>query len=396
MNFSKEKVILIISHVVPYPPRAGNEYRIYRFILFLRSIGYTVVLLLNVDSLHSGIKISLKKIVDDVYLKNDSIFFSPLLNFKRKIFSFLKKKKSKIEALKESYSPYELKQATRILCNIYHPTVVVAEYIFSAPCLNYVPKEIFKIIDTHDVFSRRKADVQRYGINDMLYCTPEEEGNYLLNANIVLAIQSHEKEILQKLVPEKKVITVGVDFEILDTVKDSTEEKNNILLVGSNNLLNIHGLYEFYEKAWPLIKTGCPEAMLTIVGSIGSNFHPNDKNIIIKGMVHNLDYEYEKATVVINPVIAGTGLKVKSVEAIAAGKPLVTTVNGAEGIDDFEDPPYISCEDWNIFSQAIIELFNFQEKRLDLSRRALNYARKKFTSSAVYSEIEAHLQFLRN
>ena len=52
------------------------------------------------------------------------------------------------------------------------------------------------------------------------------------------------------------------------------------------------------------------------------------------GHKENIEKEYAEATVVINPAWIGTGLKIKTVEALARGKALVTTPKGIEGLPD--------------------------------------------------------------
>src|SRR5262249_25273066 len=116
------------------------------------------------------------------------------------------------QAIEDALAPGSLVSATRALCARYSPDVVVAEYAFATPCLSVVPKRTIKIIDTHDVFSRRRSHVVRYGIDDRYYLSRWQERRYLLKGDVVIAIQHVEAELLAGLVPEREVIEVGVDF----------------------------------------------------------------------------------------------------------------------------------------------------------------------------------------
>ena len=96
---------------------------------------------------------------------------------------------------------------------------------------------------------------------------------------------------------------------------------NTLLVVGSDNPLNIHGLKEFLKISWPIIRNEKHDAILRVIGKIGTNFINEDSRVQIVGWVEDLQREYSQAEIVINPTIAGTGLKIKTVEALCMAKP---------------------------------------------------------------------------
>ena len=103
------------------------------------------------------------------------------------LFGMTKTKKLHSDSVKRYLAPDRLIQLTKHLCDTYQPVAVIAEYVFAAPCLDVVPEGILKIIDTIDVFSRKKAEVLSFGIDDPLPCSFREERNYLLKSDLVIA-----------------------------------------------------------------------------------------------------------------------------------------------------------------------------------------------------------------
>ena len=118
----------------------------------------------------------------------------------------------------------------------------------------------------------------------------------------------------------------------------------------------------------------------------------DDSSIRYSGWIDDLDQVYREASVVINPTVAGTGLKIKSVQALAHGKPLVAWTNGVEGLDYDGEPPYRECRSWQEFGDAVVALLRSDEDRRALAERALDYAKREFDAEKVYAELRACLE----
>src|SRR5439155_25893880 len=116
-------------------------------------------------------------------------------------------------------------------------------------------------------------------------------------------------------------------------VDDSPIVSVSVQVVGTDNPLNLHGLNQFYRDAWPIIREGRSDAILRVVGKLAHQLRTDDDRVQRVGWVAQLEDEYRRAEIVINPTVAGTGLKIKSVEALCHGKALVGTPNSVEGIE---------------------------------------------------------------
>lgn len=405
-------LILVVSHVIPYPPAAGNEIRILKMLKAIQESGFGIILLFNQDHISEDIKNKLNHLFEHIHLISDDFGNEPLRQIKPSItgelfsFDFLRKinlsrffstqkndKTDKAAEVKQWFASDRLIHATQSLYAKYLPVAVMVEYIFTSPCLKVIPVGVLKIIDTHDMFSRKKEQVLRYGIDDLLSISRREEREYLLNADLVIAIQFHEAQMFQKLVPELDVITVGIDFEVMPKTDDRKVVPGRILIVGSDNPLNIHGLKEFYSNAWPEIKSKQSGVTLCVVGKLANSLQTDDKQVFLNGWVDDLGEEYEKAAVIVNPTVAGTGLKIKSVEALCHGKALVSSPNGVEGIkSDDQESPFIVASDWPAFADSIVSVLQSHEKRMHLQELALKFATQNFGKNKVYKQLREKLK----
>jgi glycosyltransferase involved in cell wall biosynthesis len=107
--------------------------------------------------------------------------------------------------------------------------------------------------------------------------------------------------------------------------------------------------------------------------------------------VADLDDEYRKAAVVINPVQAGTGLKIKSVEALCRGKAFVGTPNSVDGIESDGPTPYRVCADWPAFANAVNSLLSSDDERRRLERAAVSFSREHFSTERIYAALAERL-----
>lgn len=294
------------------------------------------------------------------------------------------------EGTKKGISSHKLAPLVAKLARKYKPVAVIAEYIFLTDCFALLEPGTLKIIDTIDVFSLKEKQVVEYGIDDPWTCTKEEERAYLLRSDVVLAIQEKEACVLKKVVPEREVLTVGIDFEVDSS--NGNISSDSVVMVGSDNPLNVHGLRAFFDECWPEIKKAHPPATLNVVGKVGSHCKVEDASVNYFLRVDDLSALYRQSRVVINPAIAGTGLKVKSVEALAHGKPLVAWPHGVEGLECSGEAPYVECESWKEFAAAVIRLLQSEQTAQSLSERARAFARDKFDAETVYAPLRDRLQ----
>lgn len=403
--------IFVVTHLVPYPPARGVELRIYKLLKWLTEEGHRVILVLAAPSIDPQTLAELRKVSDAVYWTRPALRTRIGARFPRlrsMVWESLKpliKRSTQPDTANEELLPDSLdnEHRKRELCpqslvalvsklaRRYRPTAVVAEYIFLTPCFADLPKGTLRIIDTIDVFSRKADQVIAFGVDDPYACTEQEERLALLKADSLLAIQTSEAEFLKALTPERDVLLVGMDFEIASHPVPTLGKPDTITVVASDNALNVHGLTGFLSECWPLIKELHPSALLKIVGKVGEQCQLEDPAVQYIRWVDNLEGVYREARVVINPTIAGTGLKIKSAEALAHGRPLVLWPHGADGLEYAGDPPYLVCRNWQDFGAAVVRLLESDNEARALALRALNYASIHFNAELVYSPLRARL-----
>jgi polysaccharide biosynthesis protein PslH len=198
-----------------------------------------------------------------------------------------------------------------------------------------------------------------------------------------IAMKKLESSIRVKLIPD------GVDHLRRNDASKLSEniEKNHtarakrsyILFVG--NLAyepNIDAAMYFSNIIFPLVLQTVPNAKLYIVGS-----HPppqilslRSNRIEVTGYVDSVIPYYEMADVVVCPLRIGGGVKVKVLEALNAGKAIVSTSIGAQGLNHKDCQAIAIADEVPHFAQSVVRLLNDPVQRLKQEQGAVAYARK--------------------
>jgi glycosyltransferase involved in cell wall biosynthesis len=247
---------------------------------------------------------------------------------------------------------------------------VVVEYVFFSKALECFGANTRKVIDTHDNFSRRGMQIKRAGIKDSFFrATARTERIGLLRADIIMAIQDREAAEFEQLMGGlKRVVTVGHWTELRPVWRKQIKHPV-VGYLGSGYKLNKVALEWFTAAVWPIIKKLMPEAVLRLGGGICDLWQASDGIELTGHAEHPGDF-YAECQLVINPATVGSGLKIKTIEALGYGMPLVTTRIGAEGLETGADRAYLSADDPASFADAVIKILSDQEFAARLSLEA--------------------------
>ncbi len=265
---------------------------------------------------------------------------------------------------------------------------VILIRFFLSKALVLFPKETVKIIDTNDIFSNRHELFIKQGLAPKWFSTtPDQEAKALDRADALMAMHARDKEFFSGLFPEKPVFCVGHWTPIFQAQKRA--KRNHLLFVGTLNHMNEHGLRFFIKEIFPLAKTLVPDLKLLVAGRVGEAVQ-GSPGVTCLGEVANLESVYAQADVAINPVLFGTGLSTKSIEAMGFGIPLISTRAGAEWLEERKEPAFKIADSPEEFSRAIADLLKNSKEYEYFSRKGLEFAQ------AYNQQSENAIRFLFN
>ena len=278
-------------------------------------------------------------------------------------------------AIDDWYVPAVDDQVT-LLKRAYRFDIVLVEYVFLSKVLDLFGPETTKIIDTHDVLSNRyRIFVERGEQPRWFSTTPKEEGRGLDRADVVLAIQEQEREALAKET-RSRVVTVGHLATVEDRFRSRAgDEPPRMLFVGSRNRLNVEAVRGFLDATLPRIQERLPAATLLLAGGV-CDYVADHPGCIKLGRFDDPGPVYEQGHVVVNPVTGGTGLNIKSVEAMGFGIPLVATEAGSRGMEEQRGHAFLAVSESQDFADAVVRVLTDRDLADRLSSAGMEFVRE--------------------
>jgi polysaccharide biosynthesis protein PslH len=222
------------------------------------------------------------------------------------------------------------------------------------------------------------------------------EGAALSQFDAIVAVSQRDADALRERygVRPPCVIPTGVDLDYFawqpQDPRHQTEPR--VVFTGSMDwAANIDGIGHFIEHIWPRIRSRIPAARFVVVGR-----HPPADlvaagraagGVEFTGLVEDVRPHVYGADVFVIPLRVGGGTRIKAFEAMAMGRPVVSTAVGIEGLDVRASEHYLLRDDPHEFADAVIELLGDPAQRSAIARQARRTVEERFghrTAASVF------------
>jgi len=245
------------------------------------------------------------------------------------------------------------------VCDEWHFDIALIHYVWMSAVCDYMPAELPKLIYTHDRFGDRHAMLARACIAPTWYSiSTADEALGLARADRLIATQESEAAYFRSIV-DRPVHVLG-SLQALRIRPPSTRDEKPLRAgyIGSGNpgnRLSIRELLAAIDRT-PGLTNGDFELLLAGPISLLAEF--SRPYVISLGVVDQPHDVYRCVNLMLNPSTGGSGLKIKSVESLAAGMPLVATVDSMVGLP-VEHPAH-QCQDAKEMAAILFDLVQGQ------------------------------------
>lgn len=214
-------------------------------------------------------------------------------------------------------------------------------------------------------------------------------------ADLSLYLSEEEAQIASALQPDADIGSiVPYCFDRFAGARAAPSRRDIIFVAGFAHPPNEDGALWFVNEILPLIRAEEPDARFTIIGS-----NPTDRvlelagnGIAVRANVTDAELEaaYDDARVAVVPLRCGAGVKLKVVEALRAGVPLVTTPVGAQGLPGLFRIAAVE-DDAALFAAAVVALLRDDLAWEGRSRTQVEFAQQRFSREAMMQSVLAAL-----
>lgn len=238
----------------------------------------------------------------------------------------------------------------------WRPDVVVVGHDMAAAWAVDLPRELPAVLTCHNLTWRwyesraRRTDPARALIlRAEAWRYRRHVVGVLSRFHTAVAVSTLEAEELREIGRARvELIPTGVDTKEL---RPAPREPGppRLLFTGTMSYPPNHlGIQWFAREVWPLVRAQVPTALLDVVGK----GPPEDVMALdgrdgttVHGFVDSMSPYFARASVVVVPILAGAGIRVKIVEAMAAGRAVVSTPLGCEGLAGLEPGRHLLVAD---------------------------------------------------
>ena len=270
--------------------------------------------------------------------------------------------------------------------------IIQLEGLYVCPYINVIrenskAKIIYRAHNIeHEIWSRTAVmahGLEKWYLKNLSKRIKKFEVQTLNKYDLLVPITGRDGAILDKLGNKKPrhVSQTGIDSSVL--IPNSKNLKHPTLFhLGSLEWSpNQEGLIWFFENCWDAVREKYPELRFYIAGRNAPVWFQrmlNLTNVVFMGEVADA-YEFMNSkSIMVVPLFSGSGMRIKIIEGMALGKPIVTTAVGTEGISTTSGVNIVITEDAAGFVQSISDLIENREYFNKISKNAIEYIHENF------------------
>lgn len=369
MNFSNKNLLFFFPES-PFSKRAGNVLRTYTNLKQLKSLGLNIDLV-GVEDYYNSFGDTAEGIDSEII---NEVFVLKTKPPKKKLtFEYWKykiQKKFNKENSNQYLTQYLKDNFAAILDKKKYDYIFINYEFWTDLIRDQDLRGAKTIVDTHDwitlneFYNNKNLDLgKRFG----------EEIKNLSFYDKVVTISQDEYFIFKSFLGDK-VINIPPSFP--ENFEDTnTEKKYDLIFVGSDNPFNVLSINWFVEKVLPFLPK---EIKICIIGRICKHV-PDNESIEKVFFADDLETYYHASKIAICPMLKGTGIKIKVVEAMSFGLPIVGTEKAIDGFSDKKNNGCRVSDDEKVFADIIKNLLTNSSDYEKQKQEAIHFFRDNFS-----------------
>lgn len=278
-------------------------------------------------------------------------------------------------------------------------------FLFLAgPVLDRVPPRTKVVVDQHEAQELVWREYLRDGaVHERLFASINlakvrlKQRALLEQIDALVAVSQMERDLAVKRHPGLQAWYapngVALDGRSAPTLEGSVPDR--IMICGNFGInRNAEAAIWFTEEVFPQVRQARPSAEFWIVGtSPGPRVRDLERvdGVHVTGKVPDVAPYYRQARMVVAPFHHGAGTKLKVLEAMGAGRPVVSTPNGVRGLDVDHGSEVLVAGDPNTFASEVVEVLDDRNVAGSLAATAYELVADRYSWAGIADGLEASL-----
>jgi polysaccharide biosynthesis protein PslH len=228
---------------------------------------------------------------------------------------------------------------------------------------------------------------------DLLTCQPYERRVWK-EVDYIFSVTKRMNEQIMRDTPAlaEKLAYLPVTVGRSSSSRTQRPPSKRVLYVGTVHYPpNQTGLKWFIEQCWPLVVAEEPGATFHIVGRGGDHLLPVPSSVQIHNYLDDIEPMYEAADLFVVPLFAGSGVRLKILDALSRGLPVVSTTTGYVGLEVQPGRDLLVADDARLFAAHVLLLLRSNERRAGIAAHGQRFI-QQFHSPLLADQALAQLQ----
>ncbi|HEY2016068.1 MAG TPA: glycosyltransferase [Bryobacteraceae bacterium] len=274
----------------------------------------------------------------------------------------------------------------------------IIEHFWCAPYWEQVSHVTARtVLDLHNIESRlheRCSDVEdattAFAHRVFAKASLELERTWLPRFSQLLAVSAGDAELARSLAPNARITVYPNAIPL--TPYPATPDEEVIVFSGNMEYHPNRSAVRFFRReVWPELRQQWPKLIWRLVGKNAAavrEYTSNDDRIQVSGEVKDAIQELARARVAVVPLLAGSGTRLKILEAWAARLPVVSTTVGAEGLAACDGEHLLLADGASAFAAAVSRLLACLTLRERLGMAGRLLLEQEFTWEAAWKKLD--------
>ena len=212
------------------------------------------------------------------------------------------------------------------------------------------------------------------------------ESDIIGKFDALLPMTKQDSETFLRINPsvKQRIVPIGLNPDVYP-YDENRKETLSVFHLGSMDWMpNQEAIEWFLENCWYELKKSVPSLKLYLAGrGFPDSLKIDDENVVYDESVSNAVEYMKSKSVMIVPLLSGSGMRVKILQAFALGLPVVSTVIGAEGIECTDGEDILIADTPSDFAAATIRLLNDPLLRKKIGKNARKLFMEKYSSARI-------------
>lgn len=383
--------ILILSPFFPYPLTQGGKIRVFNIIKYL--------------SWHHRITLACLS-------EEEVVDYGPLKDYCEGILVTRRRSSAVKDLLKfltgpapfncVRYSSAELEQNLLNFSKIKSFDLVQVEFSMMWQYA-HIFKEAPVILDSHNIEAdnvRQIGNISGNPLQRFLYRVEErrlreKEEQAWTECSLCLAVSEKEREKIASGSNTGNVFTIpnGVDLERFEYAQGNGPGNKVLFMAGLDYKPNLDSILFFLKEIFPIVRSKTSDVTLDIVGrrlwkvraykTEGVEFHEDVPDVLPF---------FKNAAMLVVPLRQGAGTRIKILEAMASGLPVVSTSKGCEGLEVLNEKHLLVADAPGSFASAVLRLSKDGALRSFVAGNARKLVEERYSWEKIAGEMEKTYQ----